>query len=244
MSDNDPSIVTIVPTRGRPEAIGQLIHWFRRTTVIRSHELLVLVDNDDPMLPDYLYEQNKLQRDDPQPNVTFWIGERAPIARLLDDHSIRACADYESTLRYVGFMGDDHRPRTPHWDQDILTTPTPAIVYGDDLYQGVRLPTAVWMSTDIIRAINKFCPPNCKHMELDSYWRDLGLATGTLKYIEGMIIEHLHPAAGKAQMDEGYARVGSTEAYQADHLAYEQYRYSQGFANDICAIMNMYNSKP
>ncbi len=46
---------------------------------------------------------------------------------------------------------------------------------------------------------------------VDNYWRDLGTAAGCLTYLPDAIVEHLHPSAGKAALDEGYGRVNAPE---------------------------------
>lgn len=124
----------------------------------------------------------------------------------------------------IGFMGDDHRPRTKGWDAEFLTElqkMQTGIVYGNDLIQGENLPTAVAMTSDIIETLGYMVPPNMKHMWLDNYWKELGQKTGILRYRPDVIIEHLHPIAGRAPWDDGYLAVNAL--MQSDKDAWDAY---------------------
>jgi hypothetical protein len=50
-----------------------------------------------------------------------------------------------------------------------------------------------------------------------------------LTYLEDVIIEHMHPVAGKADWDEGYREVNAQEVYSADALAYNNYIKSEAY---------------
>ena len=119
----------------------------------------------------------------------------------------------------IGFCGDDHRPRTVGWDQaylDALREMGTGIVYGNDLLQGEALPTQVAMTSDIIRALGYMAPPDLVHMYADNWWRELGRRAGCLRYLPDVIVEHMHPVAGKADWDEGHKRVNAPEMYDRD----------------------------
>jgi hypothetical protein len=131
------------------------------------------------------------------------------------------------SYRFVGFMGDDHLPRTEEWDQRIahqLIRPG-AIVYGNDLFQGPHLPTAVFMDSLIVRTLGYMAPPALKHLFLDNTWLTWGQYLDTLTYMPDVIIEHMHPQAGKAEWDDGHARVNGSEMW--DHDREEWNTYSQ-----------------
>jgi hypothetical protein len=130
-------------------------------------------------------------------------------------------------------MGDDHIPRTFHWDREFekaLRGQT-GIVYGNDLLQGENLPTAFVMTRDIVDALEGMTFPKCKHLYFDNFVKQLGIDLGVLKYLPDVIIEHLHPVAGKAEMDEGYARVNQPKWYEEDLLTLQKYLRSQKYAD-------------
>ena len=68
-----------------------------------------------------------------------------------------------------------------------------------------------------------------KHLYLDNFWKKLGEDLGSLTYLEDVIIEHMHPVAGKAEWDEGYVAVNAQEVYSADALAYRNYIQSEAY---------------
>jgi hypothetical protein len=122
----------------------------------------------------------------------------------------------------VGFMGDDHRPRTLGWDSEYiraLTTlsgrcsnrskPGVGMVYGNDMLQGEALPTQVAMTTSIPATLGRMVPHELAHLYTDTYWKELGEKLGKITYLSGVVVEHMHPGAGKAVIDEGYEFSGS-----------------------------------
>ena len=137
----------------------------------------------------------------------------------------------------VGFLGDDHRPRTPGWDTRLLAAldGRPGVAYGDDLHQGGRLPTAVVISSAIIRTLGYMVPPGQDHLYLDDFWRQLGLDLGRLEYVPDVIVEHCHPNAGKAPWDDGYERVNSPAQNTADSAAYARFM-SSAWPEDLARL--------
>ncbi len=100
---------------------------------------------------------------------------------------------------------------------------TPGVAYGNDLFQSSKLPTAVVISSQIIRTLGYFVPPGMTHLYLDDYWRQLGTDIGSFHYLPDVIIEHMHPAAHKGPWDEGSLRVNSGDMWAADGQAYTQF---------------------
>jgi hypothetical protein len=105
----------------------------------------------------------------------------------------------------------------------------PSMAYGNDLLQGERLPTMIAMTSDIVKALDGMVPPKMKHLYLDNFWKKLGQDLGALTYLDHVIVEHMHPIAGKAEWDEGYKEVNATEIYSFDALAYQNYIQSEAY---------------
>ncbi|GAB1642537.1 hypothetical protein [Krasilnikovia sp. MM14-A1259] len=212
-------LVVIVPSRGRPEAAAALAATF--ADFCTADTLLTFaVDEDDPAVPAY----SDLTRSWPQVRVGVADAPSTMVKTLNSAATLDARLDEPPFA--IGFMGDDHRPRTRGWDAtylEALHELGTGIVYGNDLLQGHRLPTQCAMTSDIIRALGFMSPPELRHMYVDNFWRDLGKAAGCLRYLPDVIVEHRHPVAGKAQMDEGYLRVNAPAVYEADERAYAEY---------------------
>ena len=198
-------LLVIVPTRGRPQNVRRLEEARRETRAIHS-DFLYAVDDDDPKQREYL----ALGLD----RIT--LDRRRGLVGSLNDVASR----YADRYRFIGFMGDDHLPRTPFWDMEVvkaLNTDAPRIVYGNDLLQGARLATAAFMHSRIITAAGYMAPPGLRHLYVDDAWMALGRGLDGLVYLDGVVIEHIHPAAGKAEMDDGYRACNAPDVDHADH---------------------------
>lgn len=231
------ALVVVVPTRGRPENAARLSEAFRETTTLGALPVFV-ADEDDPALPGYraLLDEGRIDR---------LLIYPAPSGQGLSLPLNFAARRYAVLVNYVGFMGDDHLPRTVGWDTEIvgeLDSLEPRIAYGNDLLQGANLPTAVFMQSRLVQAMGIMAPKVMRHLYLDNFWKELGERTGGLRYREDVVIEHLHPVAGKAPMDEGYARVNAREADIADRDAWLAYRDGEGFEAALRAVRREYGS--
>ena len=106
--------------------------------------------------------------------------------------------------------------------------------FGDDLYprQKGTLPCHIFMRSEIIRSLGYMGPPLFRSMFVDNVWMAWGAAIG-IKFLPDVVIEHMHPGAGKAPMDETYAR--SAEQFAEGHQAYQHYMATD-YAADIAKI--------
>lgn len=214
------SLTVVVPSRGRPNNIARLLRAVAETAAANTM-IHVIVDVDDPAADDYV-----MLPEAPYWELTIQSGHRG-LGAILNAYAVRE-AHYASV---VGFMGDDHLPRTNGWDRRILEAldDAPGVAYGDDRIQGEALPTAAFISAPLIRALGHFSPPGLTHMYLDNFWMHLGRAT-QLVYLPDVVIEHLHPLAGTAPMDAGYERANTN--YGTDGAAWNAYLADQ-WARDL-----------
>jgi len=217
-------MVILVPSRGRPQNIEDLLFSLQETKT--ASELIVIVDDDDETLDQYIELGCK---------VMMIAKQGKGMARPLNF----AANVFKDDYRHFAFIGDDHRPRTEYWDQkliDALDEVGTGIAYGDDLLQGENLPTAVAMSGDIVRALKGMVPPGFIHLYLDNFWMQLGRDLKSFIYLPDVIIEHLHPIAGKAQWDENYRSVNAEEVYSADAKAFDEYIQSEDYQDLLTAL--------
>lgn len=203
-------VLVIVPTRGRPDASVEFHKEFLQKSMIS--DLMFAIDEDDadsyPRIDGVLYEVNP---------------------RMGMNGTLNYVANkYANSYKYIVFMGDDHRVRTFGWDLVMAEKiGSLGVAYGNDLIQGQALPTAVMMSSKIIKAIGYMAPPKQKHMYLDNFWLDLGTRLNAIHYLEDVIIEHLHFSVGKSDMDSGYQETNDSAIYNADKVAYDEYLSTQ-----------------
>ena len=203
-------VLVIVPTRGRPDSSVEFHKEFLAKSMIS--DLMFAIDEDDadsyPRIDGVLYEVN------PRMGMNGTLNYVA--------------TKYADEYKYIAFMGDDHRIRTFGWD--IVMTEkigSLGVAYGNDLIQGQALPTAVIMSSKIVKAIGYMAPPKQKHMYLDNFWLDLGTRLNAIHYLEDVIIEHLHFSVGKSDMDSSYQETNDSAIYNADKVAYDEYLLTQ-----------------
>lgn len=206
----------LCPTRGNPKALREAYFSFHDTAMERSSRFVAVVDEDDPSLKDYI----ALCEDT--------VDLRIDVVPRDVSGSMNAALNY-AALRWwnrcwvLGFIGDDHRFRTPGWDRTInkvMHETGGGIAYGNDLFQGEALPTQVFISSKIIAALGWYGLPGAKHLYLDNTWKLLGETTDCLYYLPDVIIEHMHPAAGKGEWDPNHVRVNSSEVYSHDRDVY------------------------
>lgn len=215
------AIIYIVPSRGRPGNIAELLDAWR-DTYLGAAGVIVAVDNDDPELAGYLDLEW-------QANAAFarlYVGDRLRLGGTLNAIAPAIAAGRLA----VGFMGDDHRPRTSGWDlelggslRDVRAVGRFGVVYGNDLVQRSALPTAVALDADIVLELGYFVPPGATHLYLDNYWLELGRRIHGLRYRDDVIIEHCHPIAGTAEPDAGYAEVNHPDLYAADEARFRRW---------------------
>ena len=208
----ESDLVVLIPTRGRPDNAVALEQAFVDTNTKAAR--FYIVDFNDETRSQYSWKL-------PVESVIMIHNETGGMAYPLNYIARQFIGEFDN----FAFMGDDHRPRTANWDEKFVEELYTGsdIVYGNDLFQGSALPTAVAMSGEIVEALRGMVPDTQRHLYLDNFWLKLGQDLGKIKYMPEVIIEHCHPFNGKAPMDENYARVNAPEVYAADKIAYDNY---------------------
>lgn len=209
----------VIPSKGRPERCAEMIASARATASERVR-FLVVIPHEQSVAPYQAVVAEGAELLSAPTGFVRCVNRGA--AALVDDVSI------------VGAFGDDVLFRTPGWDLEVTKAlATPGMAYGDDLVgstlHGKPHPTAVWVSSEIIRALGWLAHASIEHQWADDIWRDLFEAAGCARYLPQVVVEHLHPAVGKAPMDPTYEAVfgGNEEAAQRaarDFAAYEAWK--------------------
>jgi hypothetical protein len=213
-------MIILVPTRGRPSNAVELLAEHDKLST--HSDILFIIDANDPEHDQYEFE---VGADKCMTIENETRGMAYPINKAAN------AIVKENKYQYFAFLGDDHRPRTAGWDGILIQAMQrrPSMAYSNDLLQGERLPTMITMTSDIVAALNGMVPPKMKHLYLDNFWKKLGQDLGALTYLDHVIVEHMHPVAGKAEWDEGYKEVNATEIYAFDALAYQNYIQSEAY---------------
>jgi hypothetical protein len=215
-------LTVIVPSRERPHVVADLVGSFLDTITVSTTRLVIALDHSDPTSPQYLQNLVSLG-DGAQAITTIEMVTGGTMVNALNEMAARVVSS--RLVEAVGFLGDDHRPRTYGWDACYLTALRQAgagIVYGDDLLQHAFVPTQCAMSADIVRQLGWMAHPSLRHMYVDTLWRDMAQPVGKLIYLPDVTIEHMHYLNNKAKMDAGYERVNDPEVYRVDEEAFRR----------------------
>lgn len=200
--------LVIIPSRSRPESIERAVKAVKENSILS--DICVAIDDDQsdlyPRLDGVIYEVNP---------------------RLRMNGTLNLVANkYADKYETIFFMGDDHLPSTHQWDHylsEAIASKGYGLAYGNDLFQGKNLATAVMMSTNIIRSFGFMAPPKLVHLFMDNFWMLLGMDLNAIWYFDDVIIEHLHFLAGKSQVDAGYIENNSNEVGLADRQELARY---------------------
>jgi len=226
LNDDEYELTMYVPTKGRPENALRLQDAFDKTTTAISRIVFINSDNDQELDRYHGLENTVLV----SPAVPGFVNP-LNLGFKQDSNNVYSYA--------VGFMGDDHLPRTRGWDERFLEAlKIPGFVYGNDKFQESKIPTQVAMTSDIPRTLGFMTLPQLSHLYADNWWLAVGEALGRITYLDDVVIEHMHPAAGKASNDKGYEFSSSFSLDLQDRSIYYSYLNS-GLDTDVKKIKSM-----
>ncbi|MDQ8045259.1 MAG: hypothetical protein REI11_11695 [Patulibacter sp.] len=221
----------IVPTRSRPQNVTRVVDAWLATDAFAGAELWFVHDADDPQCSEYddvlegLEETRGAYGSIHALTLPTWL----PLVPKLNAATAHVLEWYPETA-IVGFAGDDHLPRTPGWTthyREILggfPLGGTGVVYPDDGYRQ-DIPTSWVMTVDIARELgNAQVPAPVEHLYCDNAVADLADAAGCLAMLPDVLVEHMHPVAGKADRDAQYDRVNSGEQFAKDRRAYRRWK--------------------
>lgn len=226
LNDNEFDLTIYVPTKGRPERIYEFETQFYTTCTINTRAVFIL-STDDPRIDEY--KNLSYISDNPYIIVT----PEKP--GFVDPLNFGYLKDRREIYSYaVGFMGDDHMPRTVGWDERFvnqLIQLGSGFVYGDDGFQHEAIPTHIAMTADIPLELGYMTYPELWHLYADNFWLDLGKLIDRINYLPEVLIEHMHPAAGKNKSDAGYEFSGTFTLDARDRAVYQEYLGDQLWAD-------------
>jgi len=221
-------LLVITPSRGRPQGAARLLAAVHATRKAATH-VHIAVDDDDPALPEYRKAVRCMGDGD-----EFETGERTGLAGWTNRVAVRRAGEY----RFLASFGDDMVPRTPGWDAALIRAIEGLGGIGFAYpWDGTRedIPEAVVASSDIVAALGWFCEPSLSHFYVDNVWADLGRATGCLRYLRAVAVDHLNPVA-QGRPDATSRDNGRSLA--ADKAAYDRWR-AERMAADVAAIRKL-----
>lgn len=235
-----PDLAVIIPTRGRPGNVARVLDAWTETGAWGVAWPVVVFDADDPQRDAYAELMTGYGGRANWVEMPRWL----PMVHKLDEVARTLAGGFFA----LGFAGDDHLPRTGGWASRYLgelRRLETGIVYGDDGYQGAKLPTEWAMTANIVQALGRMVPAPVEHMYCDNSILDLGRAARCIRHLSDVVIEHLNPYAGKGRMDAQYKRVNSREQYRKDRASYQAWRRRElpAHAESVRSLMPGYRIK-
>lgn len=226
-------LAMVVPSRGRPLSVQRQGHAWKQTMPNGGADLIWVLDADDPGYDEYCDRALGF----PFMKV-LTIESWAPMVPKLNSAARVLAPDY----RFLGFIGDDHLPRTRVWHEALalwLAAAGTGIAYGMDGFQNENLPTWWCMTSNIVEALGgRMVPAPVQHMYCDNAVQVLGQRAGVIDFLPHVTIEHIHPVAGKAEWDEGYKRVNRAEQYERDRTAFTGW-LADGLQADVDSVRRL-----
>ena len=223
-----PTLLVMVPTRGRRERCETLLASFRDTT--DNADLLFITDEDDQ---------------DTYAGMDWGGAEHAvssPKGTLSEilNRTAMACADAYDVLM---FTGDDHVFATPHWDTIMLATLGEmgghGWVYPDDKRRH-DVPE-IWMCTsDVVKTLGWFSPPAMAHFYIDNGIGEIAKRAGLIRWCPEAVIEHQHYSTHPDVEHDATYRDAEAAHGQPDLAAFEEWR-SLVLPNEVALLRRQYN---
>lgn len=194
--NSETRISLLVPTRGRPDNIVRLLQSLHETSHVMP-DVILRIDDDDEESKSALEQIISAGE-----NVSFIGGKRTTMTAYWNEIAGLTPADV------LMFAADDICFRTKGWDSLVRKTfdehPDKMIfVHGEDGYWGNRFGTHGFLHRKWVDALGYVLPPYFSSDFGDTWINDVANMLGRRVFLP-ILIEHMHPLWGKANMDKTY----------------------------------------
>ena len=194
MTSLNPEISICVPSRGRPKQLNAMIETsldLAKNT--QGIEFLIYADDDDLSMANFSH-----------PMATVLRGKRQAISKMTN---LLASISKGSLIMYAA---DDIVFRTKNWDSTVLqhyanSDNKICLIHGEDLGQDAnRIATHAFISRDLYKLLGYILPNYFRADFCDTWMTEICVKSGARLFDPTLIIEHMHPAWGKARIDDTY----------------------------------------
>jgi hypothetical protein len=185
-------VSVLVPTRGRPEGVERLLESAYDLSE-GPLEFVFYIDDDDPRGIETI---GVIQRY----GAFVVVGSRITLSQMWN-----ACYE-RATHDLLMQCGDDIVFRTQGWDVMFAQafeqySDRIAFVHGDDGFQHERIGTHGVLHRNWVEAVGYFVPPHFASDYNDLWLTEVADALSRRVYLPGVLTEHMHPVAGKGELD-------------------------------------------
>jgi hypothetical protein len=140
-------------------------------------------------------------------------------------------------------IDDDQWPRTPGWDQQIITAMDRlggGLIYPNDGWMGEQTPVVPFWPSRFAKRLGWLYHPELIHLFCDNVLKELAIAINRIGYLPDVLIEHCHPIVKKNDWDDIYAESNSGEMWSHDEAVFKAYIGSDQFQADTAALKGMF----
>jgi len=226
------SLIVLCPSYDRPENAKRLYESFEATRTIADTQLWFVPDTTSPKYEEYYNSRWPLV-------VEPEVGGKNMVIRT--NSALNTVFQFPDA-HAVGWLGDDMIFRTKGWDERIVQElKSVPIVYANDLFQEHRKAQSVFMHRSMAEALGWICPPWSYHLYVDDAWVRLSEKLHG-KYLEDVIIEHMHPYAQKAEWDESYLQYNTPEFDSHDGKEYRKW-LAKGIREDVRKVRKAWRAR-
>ena len=242
---NKQNLISILcPSRERPKNLERLLKNINEHSSKHSMiELVVYVDNDDPLLTSYLNIDKNYKRSEYKINFKLLVGEPKSVSKSWNDIAKIANGD-------IFIMGnDDCIFETKNWDkilnQEVAKFPDKIFVmwFNDGLrahmYGDFPIVSRQWYNV-----LGYFTPGCFEFIFNDTWIIDIGRRVKRLHYIKKVKLTHLHADIGIQKKDNTWEKNRSGEnknVYQRDEEKFNSTSYERDI--DSKKILKYINKK-
>lgn len=223
----------LIPSKGRPELLKRCLNACVETGMTTPGQ--VLLHYKEPLMAEYL--KIELPKD-----WTWFILEHDPedpvesLGRALrvwyKNHK-----DFISTCEWVGWLNDDHIPKTHNWDKLMISQLKKfSIISPNDNWQAPkRMCGPTLYSGELIRTVGYIYPPKLNHMYIDDLWEQIGSALGIWVTVMDVIVEHDHWSKHK--------KPDQTTAYGESFLFKDKDIFTKWITTDASTVIRRVGEK-
>jgi hypothetical protein len=220
------SLLTIVPTRARPEKVARLIDSFDLTT--DNSDLLFIVDPDDDSMKGFDFKGHTAMMMEP----------RGTMVQKLN----YAVAQYINDYDHIAWYADDNEFVTRHWDTLMLETLKDmggsGWVYSYDKRR-TDIPETWLASTDVIRELGWYANPILNQYYVADSIAILGKRSSLLSFCKEAVIPHHHYDVDETATRDALHEYAETTFGKMDLANYQAWAGS----NQVSAVVSRLRRK-
>lgn len=223
------SLLTIIPTRGRPTQCERLIESYDKNT--DNADLLFVIDPDDDSYDGFDWKGHTVVTLDP----------RGTMVEKLNHAAGMFINDYDQMVWYA----DDNEFMTPHWDTLMVKKLNDELngtgwVYSFD-NRRTDIPETWMASTDVVKALNWFALPSLNQYYVADSLSLLAKRADLIRFCPEVTVTHHHYTVDANQAHDETYLVAERNYGQVDLQTFRAWASSNALASSVSLLRRNFN---